>query len=46
MDVYPRYMWLFPTVGKSPPINIIDDFLERYGNKDGNRIVRTHNGGD
>ena len=46
MDVHTRYMWVFPTIGKSPPIAIVDSFLDRYGNKDGNRYVRTDNGGN
>lgn len=45
MDVHSRYMWVFPTLGKSPPIFIVESFLERYSNKNGNRSIRTDNGG-
>ena len=33
MDVYSRYMWVFPTLGKSSPISIVESFLVRYGEK-------------
>ena len=42
IDVYTRYMWVFPTVGKSISTTIVDFFL----NKDGNRYVHTKNGGN
>jgi hypothetical protein len=39
------YMWVFLTSSKDPPIDIIDQFLRKFGHKDGGSI-RTDQGGE
>jgi hypothetical protein len=33
IDTITRYIWVFPLKSKHPPIELIDKFLSRYGNK-------------
>ena len=46
VDECEKIMWVFTTRGKTPPIDIVDDFLSKYGNSSGNRYVRTDLGGE
>ena len=48
VDVATRYMWSFPTSSKDVPCQLIEKFLDKYGNKDptADRIVRTDLGGE
>jgi transposase InsO family protein len=42
-----RYQWVFPTKQKTPPLDIIDTFLQRHGNKNAARkTIRLDQGGD
>ena len=41
IDEYTRYMWAFPTKSKSPPSDIIDQFLIQYKRSSGLRRIRT-----
>ena len=45
VDEASRYMWVFLTQSKSPPIDIIDTFLSRFGHERGGSI-RTDQGGE
>ena len=36
-----RYLWVFPIKDKSPPIDIINKFLKKYGIKTGNKTITT-----
>jgi hypothetical protein len=40
-----RYIWVFLTKSKEPPVDIIDAFMTRFGHKDGGS-VRTDQGGE
>ena len=40
-----RYIWVFLTASKSPPLNIVKEFLTQHGHKDGG-CVRTDQGGE
>ena len=47
VDHATRYMWVFLTKNKCPPIHLIDRFLRTYGLKDDTvKIVRTDQGGE
>ena len=46
VDYFTRYLWVFLTKNKSPPIKTVKQFLRTYGNKDGIRIIRTDQGGE
>ena len=46
VDYYTRYIWVFLSKNKSPPIRVVSNFLNTYGNKDGTRIIRTDQGGE
>ena len=46
VDHFTRYIWVFLTKNKTPPINIVTQFLNTYGTKDGVRIIRTDQGGE
>ena len=46
IDESDKIMWVFTTRGKNPPIEIVDDFLSKYGLSSGNRYVRTDRGGE
>ena len=41
VDEYTRFIWVFPTKSKSPPFDIIDQFLTQYKRSSGMRRVRT-----
>ena len=41
IDEYTCYMWAFPTKSKSPPFEIIDQFLIQYKRSSGMRRIRT-----
>ena len=41
INVASRYLWVFPIKNKSPPIDIINKFLKKYGIKTGNKIITT-----
>ena len=45
-DGFTRHMWIFTTRWKDPPITIVDNFLDKYGLKEGNRYIRTYRGGE
>jgi hypothetical protein len=45
VDEASRYMWVFLTQSKSPPMEIIDTFLTRFGHERGGSI-RTDQGGE
>jgi hypothetical protein len=44
VDEASRYAWVFLTGSKDPPIDIIDQFLKKFGHEDGGSI-RTNQGG-
>jgi hypothetical protein len=45
VDKASRYIWVFLTTSKEPPVDIINTFLTRFGHKDGGS-VRTDQGGE
>ncbi len=45
VDESSRYIWVFLTKSKEPPIDIIETFLGRFGHADGG-VVRTDQGGE
>jgi len=45
VDEASRYIWVFLTSSKSPPINIINEFLTTHGLADGG-FIRTDQGGE
>jgi hypothetical protein len=45
VDEASRYVWVFLTNSKSPPLNIIDEFLKTHGLQDGG-FIRTDQGGE
>jgi hypothetical protein len=45
VDEASRYVWVFLTTSKTPPIDIIDTFLSRFGHESGGSI-RTDQGGE
>ena len=46
VDLFTRYLWVFLSKNKHPPIKVTKQFLRTYGNKSGTRIVRTDQGGE
>ena len=46
VDYHTRYLWVFLTKNKSPPLKVVTQFLSTYGTKDGTRIIRTDQGGE
>ena len=47
IDRKTRRIFAFPTMGKSPPINLVDAFLTRYGlTKQGLKAIRTDQGSE
>jgi len=44
VDEASRYVWVFLTNSKSPPIDIVKEFLTQHGHKDGG-CIRTDQGG-
>jgi hypothetical protein len=45
VDEASRYAWVFLTLNKSPPLNIVDEFLKTHGLPDGGFIC-TDQGGE
>ena len=45
VDEASRYVWVFLTASKSPPIDIVKEFLTQHGHKDGG-CIRTDQGGE
>ncbi len=45
VDEASRYVWIFLTNSKSPPINIIEEFLTSHGHEEGG-CIRTDQGGE
>jgi hypothetical protein len=41
VDAATRYLWVFPLKSKHPPIELIDKFLRRYGNKHPTNTIST-----
>ena len=39
-------MWVFTTRGRDSPIDLVDSFLDKYKHTDGNRYIRTDQGGE
>ena len=46
IDYHTRYIWVFLSRNKVPPIRTISQFLRTYGNTDGVRIIWTDQGGE
>ena len=46
VDLFTRYLWVFLSKNKQPPIRVTKQFLRTYGNTSGTRIVRTDQGGE
>ena len=46
VDYFTRFLWVFLTKNKSPPIKTEAQFLRTYGNCNGVRIIRTDQGGE
>ena len=45
VDEASRFIWVFLTKSKDPPIDIIDKFLQKFGHADGG-CIRTDQGGE
>jgi hypothetical protein len=45
VDEASRYIWVFLTHSKSPPLDIISEFLQQHGHKEGG-CIRTDQGGE
>jgi hypothetical protein len=45
VDEATRYIWVFLTASKDPPLDILSEFLHHHGHKDGGSI-RTNQGGE
>ncbi len=45
VDEASRYLWVFLTKSKDPPIDIVETFLARFGHADGG-VVQTDQGGE
>ena len=45
VDEISKYVWVFLTKSKEPPIDIIKLFLTKHGHKDGG-LIRTDQGGE
>ena len=46
VDLFTRYIWIFLSKNKHPPLRTIKQFLRTYGLKQGVRIIRTDQGGE
>ena len=46
VDLFTRYLWIFLSKNKHPPLKTIKQFLRTYGLKKGVRIIRTDQGGE
>ena len=46
VDLFTRYLWIFLSKNKHPPLRTIKQFLRTYGLKEGVRIIRTDQGGE
>ena len=46
VDYFTRYLWVFLSKNKAPPIRTLTQFFRTYGNNNGVRIVRTDQGGE
>ena len=46
VDAKTRYMWIFLSKNKVPPIQTVKLFLQIHGRKEGTRVVRTDQGGE
>ena len=46
VDLFTRYLWIFLSKNKHPPLRTVKQFLWTYGQKHGVRIVWTDQGGD
>ena len=46
VDLFTRYVWIFLSKNKHPPLKTIKQFLRTYGLKSGVRIIRTDQGGE
>ena len=46
VDYHTRYLWVFLTKNKAPPLKVVTQFLSTYGLKDGIRTIRTDQGGE
>ena len=45
IDEASRYVWVFLTASKNPPLDIVMEFLHHHGHEDGGSI-RTDQGGE
>ena len=45
VDEASRYIWVFLTKSKEPPLDIIDTFLDRFGHRNGGSIRSDQGGG-
>ena len=45
VDEASRFMWVFLTKSKDPPLDIVDSFLKKFGHNDGGSI-RSDQGGE
>ena len=46
IDMFTRYLWIFLSKNKHPPVQVVRQFLRTYGNKEGTRVIRTDQGGE
>ena len=46
VDAFTRYTWTFLTSSKEPPIDLLKSFLNDHGLQQGNRTIRTDQGGE
>ena len=46
IDLYTRYIWIFMSKNKHPPLQTVRQFLRTYGLTNGVRIIRTDQGGE
>ena len=46
IDLFTRYLWVFLSKNKHPPLRTVKQFLRTYGLSTGTRIIRTDQGGE
>ena len=46
VDLFTRYLWIFLSKNKHPPLQTIRQFLRTYGLRRGVRVIRTDQGGE
>ena len=46
IDYFTRYLWVFLSKNKQPPIKVLHKFLRTYGQQTGIRTIRTDQGGE